>query len=180
MKSSMATWKQFSAFGKACAVSLTLAAVVFVFGCRATKEVTERNRKEAAVMASEAQFAVTVKDWARAEGLYVKAVAIVPAGNYYLGLGGARKHLNNRAGAKAAYESALKAYEAEAVRHSTSPDPWMKQVLVLGLLGRKSECQALLAKAAKRLPNDPKIRALQDPKELERMFAAPEFKDMAL
>lgn len=162
--------------------STTVAAMVLMFllGCSAGKEVTERDRKEAAFLVSEAQFAMTVKEWTRAEGLLDKAAKVAPQGDYYLSLGAVRMHLKNRSGAKKAYELALNAFQHESARNNTSPEPWIKQAYVLGLLGRKSESQSMIAKAAKALPNDPKIRSLSDPKELERMFSTQNFKDMAL
>ena len=161
-------------------VPLAAIMIVAAFGCARRKEVTERDRKEAAYLISEAQFAMTVREWTRAEGLLVKAVAVAPQGDSWLSLGAVRMRLNNRAGAKEAYQSALKAFEYESVRNSKVSEPWLKQAFVLGLLGRKSDSQAVIAKAAKIFPNDPKVRALTDPKELERMFSTQNFKEMAL
>lgn len=149
-------------------------------GCAPRKQLTEHDRKEAAHMISEAQFALNMREWARAEGLLAKAVTLTPQGDYWLSLGGARMHLNNRSGAKDAYQSALKAYEFEAARQNRIPEPWIKQAFVLGLLGRKDDGRAMIEKAAKVFPDDPKIRALRDPKEFERMFAAQSVKDVSL
>jgi tetratricopeptide (TPR) repeat protein len=162
---------------------LVALATILVFaasGCTRRKEVTERDRKEAAFLISEAQFAMTVREWARAEGLLVKAVAVAPQGDSWLSLGGVRMRLNNRDGAREAYQSALKAFEQESAQNNKASEPWVKQAFVLGLLGRKSDSQALITKAAKIFPNDAKIRALTDPKELERMFSTQNFKEMAL
>lgn len=149
-------------------------------GCSPRKQITEHDRKEAAHLISEAQFALNLREWARAEGLLAKAVTIVPEGDYWLSLGGARMHLNNRSGAKEAYLAALKAYEFAAARHNKIPEPWLKQAFVLGLLGRKDDGRAVIEKAAKAFPNDPKVRALTDPKEFERMFSAPSVKEVTL
>ena len=161
-------------------VALGTILLIAVFGCTRRKEVTERDRKEVAYLLSEAQFAMTMREWARAEGLLVKAVAVVPKGDSWLSLGGVRMRLKNRAGAKEAYQSALKAFEYEAAQNNKVSEPWLKQAFVLGLLGRKSDSQAVIARAAKIFPNDPNVRALTDPKELERMFSSQKFKDMAL
>lgn len=154
--------------------------LLLVAGCSAPKEPTERDRKEAAFLISEAQFALTVREWSRAEGLLVKATGLVPDGDAWLSLGAVRMRLNNRLGAKDAYQSALKAFEQETARNNQVSEPWLKQAFVLGLLGRKSDSQAMIAKAAKIFPNDPKVRALTDPQEFERMFSTQNFKDMAL
>src|SRR5688572_8583774 len=146
-------------------------------GCAPRKEVTERDRKEAAYLASEAQFAVTVHEWARAEGLLAKAVKVAPTGDYWLSLGATRLRLKNRAGAKEAYQAALKAYAFDAARKTTVPEPWVKQAYVLALLGRHDESRAIIEKAAKLFPKDGKIRALTDAKEFEKMISSQNFKD---
>jgi tetratricopeptide (TPR) repeat protein len=161
-------------------ILMGVVALGLVFGCARRKPVTERDRKEAAHLVSEAQFALSVREWARAEGLFAKAVQVAPQGDYWLSLGAVRLKLNNRAGAKAAYQSALKEYEYDAVRRNGLSEPWLKQAYVLALLGRNDDSRALLAKAAKHFPNDAKVRAYSDPKEFERMISSQKFKDMAL
>jgi tetratricopeptide (TPR) repeat protein len=160
--------------------SLGVVALVLWVGCARQKPITERDRKEAAHLVSEAQFALSVREWTRAEGLFVKAVQVAPHGDYWLSLGATRLKLNNRAGAKEAYQSALKEYEFEAVRQNARAEPWLKQAYVLALLGRNDDSRALLAKAAKHFPNDSQVRAFGDPKEFEKMIASQKFKDMAL
>jgi tetratricopeptide (TPR) repeat protein len=150
-------------------------------GCGAKrKQVTDRDRKEAAILVSEAQFALTLRDWGRAEGLLIKAVEVAPEGDFWLTLGSARVRLGNRSGAREAYQAALKAYENDAALNGTTAEPWLKQVYVLAVMGRTDDSRALLAKAAKRFPNDTKVRSLLDPKQFELMVSGPNFKDMAL
>ena len=161
-------------------VSVAGLVIGLALGCTQQKEVTDRDRKEAAYLASEAQFAVTMQEWSRAEGLLAKAVKVAPTGDYWLSLGATRLRLNNRAGAKEAYQAALKAYAFDSARKNTVPEPWVKQAYVLALLGRKDESQAMLAKAAKLFPKDTKIRALAEAKEFEKMISSQKFKDMAL
>jgi tetratricopeptide (TPR) repeat protein len=161
-------------------VSLTGLMLGLALGCAPRREVTERDRKEAAYLASEAQFAVTVHEWARAESLLAKAVKVAPTGDYWLNLGATRIRLNNRAGAKEAYQAALKAYAFDSARKNTVPEPWVKQAYVLALLGRRDESRAMIAKAAKLFPNDGKVRALTDSKGFEKMISSQNFKDMAL
>jgi tetratricopeptide (TPR) repeat protein len=162
------------------AVWMVATAVALAGGCARKRTVTDRDRKEAAHLASEAQFAMSVREWPRAEGLLAKAVQASPEGDYWLSLGAARVRLANRSGAKAAYEAALKAYASDAMRNAARSDAWVKQVYVLALLGRREDSRALIIKAATRFPNDAKIRGLLDAKEFEKMVTAPTFKDMAL
>ena len=161
-------------------VSMAGLAIGLALGCTQQKEITERDRKEAAYLASEAQFAVTVREWARAEGLLAKAVKVAPTGDYWLSLGATRLRLNNRAGAKEAYQAALKAYAFDSARKNTVAEPWVKQAYVLALLGREDESRAMLAKAAQLFPKDVKVRALADAREFEKMISSQNFKDMAL
>jgi tetratricopeptide (TPR) repeat protein len=150
-------------------------------GCGANrKPITERDRKEAATLISEAQFAMSVREWQRAEGLLAKAVQLVPDGDVYITLGSARVRLNDRNGAKDAYRNALKLYEDEAARNTTRSDPWLKQIYVLALLGRPDDSRATAVKALKKFPNDARVKSFSDPKQFERMTSAPSFKDMAL
>jgi Flp pilus assembly protein TadD len=160
-------------------VSLLWTLLLLLSACT-RKEVTERDRKEAAHLVSEAQFALTIREWARAEGLLTQAVKLAPNGDYWLSLGATRMRLNDRAGAKNAYQASLKAFADESARKNTISEPWLKQAYVLALLGRKDDSRATISKAAKLFPNDSKVRALSDPKEFERMITSQNFKDMAL
>lgn len=150
-------------------------------GCGGNRKVvTERDRKEAAALLSEAQFAMSVRQWQRAEGLLAKAVQLVPDGEAYITLGSARVRLNDRKAAKDAYRSALKVFEDEAARDSARADPWLKQIYVLALLGRMDDSRATAAKALKKFPNDARVKSFSDPKQFDRMVGMQSFKDMAL
>src|ERR1700709_2734750 len=72
-------------------------------GC-GRKEITSTQRKEAANLASEAQFALTLRDYARAEPLMAKATEVCgDSSQYWQTLGMVRRKLGNRSGAKDAY-----------------------------------------------------------------------------
>lgn len=144
------------------------------------KQATERERKEAALHASEARFALSVKEWARAEGLFLKAAQSSPEGDYYFSLGVARLKLGKRAEAKEAYQEAVRAYEADAAREATNSEPWIKQAFVLAVLGRRDDARAVIAKAAKRFPNDAKVRAVVEPRGFEQLTSGSNFKEAAL
>jgi tetratricopeptide (TPR) repeat protein len=150
-------------------------------GCSPKRKlVSERDRKEAVLLVSEAQFAMTLRDWPRAEGLLVKAVEVAPEAEYWMNLGTTRVRLNNRAGAKKAYEAALKLFQDEAARDNTRADPWLHQANVLALLGRPDDSRAVLAKAAKQFPKDNRVQIMLDPKRFQEMITAPGFKENAL
>lgn len=150
-------------------------------GCtRERKQVTERDRKEAALLVSEAQFAITLRDWARAEGLLAKAVQLSPESEYWMSLGFARVRVGNRTGAKQAYEAALKVVQDDAALDTTGSEPWLRQANILALLGRTDDARAVLTKAAKRFPKDGRVQSLLDPKQFQQMITAPGFKENAL
>lgn len=158
-----------------------LAAIAVGVGCSPKrKQVSERDRKEAALLVSEAQFAMTMRDWSRAEGSLAKAVQLSPEGDFWIALGSTRVRLGNRAAAKEAYQEAVKAYEADAANDATRVEPWLNQVRTLALLGRNDDARAVLAKAAKKFPNDGRVKALLEPKQFEQMITAPVFKEIAL
>ncbi len=144
------------------------------------KPVTERDRKEAVVLVSEAQFAMNLRDWARAEGLFARAVELAPEADFWIGLASNRVRLGNRAGAKDAYQSAFKALEDDIAREGAGAELWLRQANVLALMGRHDESRALLAKAAKRFPNEKRIQTLLDPTQFQKMISAPGFKEIAL
>jgi tetratricopeptide (TPR) repeat protein len=148
-------------------------------GCK-PKEITPLARKQGANFASEANFAISVRDYARAENLLAQATAVCPdTPEYWIGLGAARRRLDNRSGAKAAYEEALKASRAASKRDAKNPQPLLQQVYVLALLGREADARALLDKARTTYPENRNIRTFFENKELDRLLADPGFKELA-
>ena len=144
-------------------------------------KITELQRKQADHLAAEAQFALTLKDWARAEGLLAQAAQLVPdTGSLWVTLGSVRMRLGNKSGAKAAYESALKAFKADAETDPKDPEPWLKQMQVLALLGRTSDARAQLERTARQFPDNRSVRGFVENKQLDRMLADPMFKEGAL
>jgi len=142
--------------------------------------VSERDRKEAAMLASEAQFALNLREWSRAEGLLARATALAPDADLWLALGSTRVRLGQRAEAKQAYQKALRSFEDASAVDPKRVEPWLGQITVLALLGRTAESQALVAKAAKRFPQDGRLKDLADPKEFAAMVNDPGFKENAL
>ena len=151
-------------------------------GCGAKKkEITELQRKEAAHHASEAQFAMTLRDFARAEESLAKAAALTPDdGALLVSLGATRMRLGKKDLAKQAYQGALQAYADAAKTEKTDPEPWLKQVYVLALLGRTEEGRAMLDRTAKQFPDHRNVKLFVENKQFDRMVADPMFKEMAL
>lgn len=150
-------------------------------GCsRPAAPVSERDRKEAAVLVSEAQFALNLRDWARAETALARAAALAPEADVLLALGSTRVRRGDRAAAKEAYQNALRAFEDAAAVDAKRVDPWLGQITVLALLGRTGESRALIAKAAKRFPQDRRLKELAAPGQFEAMVNDPGFRENAL
>ena len=150
-------------------------------GCSRHKEITSLQRKEAASLVSEAQFAVTLRDYARAEPLLAKAVALCPdTSDYFLSLGTVRRQMDNRAGAKQAYEQALDLCRDAYRRDGKNTQPLLQQIYVLALLGRMDDARDALAKAQKDHPDDATVRGIIESKQLDRLADDPGFKEKAL
>lgn len=144
------------------------------------KEVSERDQKQAAQLASEAEFAATLREWPRAEKLFAEAARIDPDAAYLMGLGSVRVRQGNRSGAKEAYEAALRASERESARKPGDSDRWIRRAYLLALLGRQADGRALLLEAAKRLPQDRRLRAFLADKEFDALVSAPAFRQISL
>jgi tetratricopeptide (TPR) repeat protein len=151
-------------------------------GCKPkAADITSLQRKEAANLVSEAQFAMSLRDYARAEGLLVKATALeFDNGNYWVSLGSMRVRLGQRPAAKKAYESALGAFEAAYSRDSKLTQPYLQQVYALALLGRVDDARKLLAKIEQKHADDPSVRAFLQGKQLDAMVKSALFKEIAL
>jgi Flp pilus assembly protein TadD len=156
--------------------------VLGVAGCGGgKKEISEIDRKQAAHHASEAQFALTLRDLPRAEESLAKATALTPDdGALWVSLGATRVRLGKKDLAQQAYQGALKAYADEAKQEKSGPEPWLKQVYVLALLGRKDDARTMLAKTAKQFPEHRNVKLFVEGKQLDAMLADPKFKEMAL
>lgn len=150
-----------------------------VAGC-AKKEITGLQRKEAAALVSEGSFAMSIRDYARAEGNFAKATELCPdTSEYFVGLGTARRRMDNRAGARKAFESALDA-SRDAYKHNPkNAQLILQQAYLLALLGRVDDARAALEKARANHPDDRAVRAFIDGNQLSRLLADPAFKELA-
>ena len=151
-------------------------------GCKPkAKAITSLQRKEAASLVSEAEFAVQLKDYARAEGVLAKAAALCPdTGKYWVDLGSMRMRLGKKDAARAAYQTGLDAYVEAAKADPKDVKPLLQQIYVLALLGRVNEARAVLAKGQKLFPEDRAVRSFAEGKQIDKMIADPRFKEIAL
>ncbi|MCX6955571.1 MAG: hypothetical protein NTV51_25785 [Verrucomicrobia bacterium] len=163
-------------------VVLAVLASLVAGGCKPkTKEITSLQRKEAASLVSEAQFALQLKDYARAEGLLAKAAALCPDnGRYWVDLGAMQVRQGKKEAARAAYKAGLAAYESDAGANPKESKAVLLQVYVLGLLGRVDDARAALKRAEKNFPEDRAVKAFVDGKQIDKMLADPRFKEIAL
>jgi Flp pilus assembly protein TadD len=160
-------------------LALVLAVGVVLAGCRA-REITSIERKEAANVISEAEFAMTLKDWSRAEGLYAKAVALCPdQGETWTGLGVARMHLHNPSGARDAYKSALAAYRDAIKLDPSDSIPVIRSASLLVILGRTDEARSLVDGAFAKNPGDRRLKNFVEMKGVDKIAADPGLKEVS-
>jgi len=160
-------------------LALVLAAAVVLAGCRA-REITKLERDEAANVTSEAEFAVTMKDWSRAEGLYAKAAALCPdQGETWVRLGVARVRLHNSDGARQAYKSALSAFKDDFKRDPAGTASVIRCASILVILGRVDEARSLVDKAYAKNPDDRRLREFVQMKGVDRIVADPGLKSVS-
>lgn len=160
---------------------LVLSAVALLGTACSKKEISALDRKEAANFASEADFALQIKEHARAEDLLAKATALAPdAPEYWLGLGGVRAKLGKKNEARKAYEETLAIYKGLYKKDAGDGELLIQQAYVLALLNRADDARATLEKAVKSHPTNSKIKGFITNKALEKMLADPAFKEMAI
>lgn len=150
-------------------------------GCHRAPEVTPTQRRQAALLASEADFALTLRHWAEAEGKLAQATALDPEdGEFWLALGTTRMRLSRREDARAAYKASLAAFAAAAARNPQAPEPVLREIHVLALLGRVSEARTRLGQARSAFPDHRAVRSFAEEQLLDRMLADPGFKELSL
>lgn len=155
------------------------AAALALAGCRA-REISPHDRELAANDLSEAQFATTLKDWPRAEGLYAHAAGLCPDdGTIWENLGVVRMREQNPKGARDAYKTALAAFKDAYKRKPEDSNPLLGAASVLVILGRADEARALVADAVAHHPDDRRLRAFVDASGVDKLLARPGLKDIS-
>lgn len=147
-------------------------------------EITVQQRKEAMAAATEAQLAITLRDFPRAENLFQKAANSAPDNaDYWMNLGMVQVKLNKKGDAKKSYEAAASAYkDALDGDKDNRPDPGsgLQRIMMLALLGRLDEARAEQASLYKRFPDDRDVKAFVESKELDRILKDPGFQGSAI
>jgi len=159
-----------------------LLGAIVLAGCRFhSREITSLQRKEAANLVSEAQFAVTLKDWSRAEGLFAQAAELCPdTGDYWVDLGMVRVRLGKRGEAKSDYASALSAFKDAVSADPSASQPVLQEIYTLVLMGRMDDARRVLEKERSRRPDDSDLRAFAESGRLDQIRTDPGFKEAAL
>ena len=156
-------------------------AALFLTGCsREPKEVTPAAKAEAASLISEAQFAMQIREFSRAEELIDRALKLrddMP--EYWVSLGMARRRQDNKSGARKAYEHALELH-TERYKKDKTPEELVQQSFVLALLGKQDDALKLLEKGIKDHPDSAMLKKMADPRGLPRTFQSTDFKALAL
>jgi len=163
-------------------ILLAVVALIFGGGCGSKEsKISDLQRRQAAHLVTEADFAITLRDYPRAESVMLEVLELAPNhGSYWITLGTVRKRMGNTGGTKEAYQRALRAFENETKLGDTDPDPWLKQIYVLALLGRVDDGRKLAEKMTRRFPADRDVRVFVEDKQFDQMLADPQFKESAL
>jgi Flp pilus assembly protein TadD len=157
-------------------LALLAALAALAAGCH-RREITTHDRMEAANAVSEAEFAVSIKDLARAEGLYAKAADLCPDdAETWIRLGVVRVQLHDSDGARKAYKEALAAFKDDFDRDHGHTASVMRAATVLVILGRPDEARSLVDGAYAKVPDDRRLKAFVEAKDLDRIIADPGLK----
>ena len=170
-------------FRRSASVLAAASALLSGAGCgKVDPKDAELRRKQAEHLLAEADFAVNLREWTRAEGLLLKATEVAPdEAEIWVSLGAARVLRGDKAQARTAYEQALSLYASAASEKSGAPaEPWLRQVHILALLGREKDARVLLEKAGRRLDGNREVKAFTDGRELDRLLADPAFAKVRL
>lgn len=155
--------------------------VLFSAGCsKKRKEVPDSVKAEAATLVSEAQFAMQIREYSRAEELIQKALKLrddVP--EYWVTLGMVRRKQDNKSGARKAYEEALELHTAR-FNEEKSAEQLSQRAFVLGLLGKTPEALKLLEEGLKQFPDSAVMKKMADPRGLPRTFQTADFKSLSI
>lgn len=163
-----------------------LAAGICVFalaagGCsKQPQEVPKAVAAEAALLAEEAKFAMSIREYARAQELLQRALKLHPdKPEYWVTLGMTQRKQDNLRDARQSYEKALGMHK-DRYKKDARPEELAQQAFVLALLGKTDEALKLLTQAVKDHPDSPELKRQAAPRGLPRTFQTAEFKALAL
>ncbi|MFI5356567.1 MAG: hypothetical protein ACHQ4G_04455 [Opitutales bacterium] len=161
-------------------LSLLAALGLIGAGCSRKREITTLQRQQAAALITEAQFALTIRDLPRAEGLFRQAAETCPdTGAYWINLGSVCRKLGQTAEVKQAYGRAVDAFASAFAANGRDVGPLLDEMYACALLGRMDDARALLKNARAKFATDPRMRGVDD-QTLDRMLGDPAFQAQAI
>jgi Flp pilus assembly protein TadD len=142
---------------------------------------SEMDRKaaqnEARLLASDADFAVRVHDYPRAEASLAKAVELVPDDySVWVGLGMARRRQGNKDGARDAYQRGYQMLEQAFKEHPEDPGILVSQIELMLLLDRPADARKIYDRMLRDYPNHPRVKAFVDNRELDELMNNPDLR----
>ena len=162
------------------AIALLAVALLLSFGCH-KKEASKQDQLAAAEAASDAQFAMTIREYPRAQAGYKKATDLMPEnGDYWLGAGIAAFKAGDKSAAKSAYKSAANAYKAAYKKDKTALGAANQYVFVEFLLHEPADAKDFLIQVAKDHPENTGLNTFVNSNQLDKMADDPHVKDLAL
>ena len=144
------------------------------------KEVSKAVAAEAETNASDAVFAMQIRDFARAEKGWKRALDLRPdIPEWWESYGTVQKRLGKTGDARSAYKRALGLWEQ---RYETTSDPQfgLHQIFSLVLLDRVDEARRLSERLAKKHPTDPLIKNFTERRGMEQLLADPDMRQNKL
>lgn len=150
-------------------------------GCKGKpKELSPTEKLAVENLISEAQFALQIREYSRAEELFQRAITLrEDFPEYWVLLGMARRRQDNLDGARKAYKHALELHKERYDREKKDED-LAQQAWVLALLGRTDDALKFLEQSLKDHPDSAVLRQMADPRGLPRTFQTAQFKELAL
>lgn len=144
------------------------------------KEVSRAVAAEAETNASDAVFAMQVRDLQRAEKGWTRALELRPdIPEWWESCGTVQRRLGKTGDARSSYKRALAIWE---MRYEATSDPQfgLHRIFTLVLLDRVDEARRLSEKLGKLHPKEPLIRNFVDNRGMEQLLSDPDMKQNKL
>lgn len=132
------------------------------------------------MLINEAQFAMSVREYSRAEELIRRSIKLnedMP--EYWVSLGMALRRQDKNDEARKAYKQALELH-ADRFKETKRPEELGQQAFVLGLLGKVDDATKLMEKGLKEFPDSDLMKRMAAPTGLQSTFKTEKFKELAL